>query len=112
MKSAKDILKDHKAELLRSLPLEDEKFLAKLEKSQLLTDGNGASIRAQIPSHNKVAYFLQYVVEYAPAVYLPLLICAMEQSDNLAVKKLANDIREKGMYVRMYTLCIIILCQG
>ena len=108
MKSAKDILKDHKAELLRSLPLEDEKFLAKLEKFQLLTDGNGASIRAQIPSHNKVAYFLQYVVEHAPDIYLPSLICAMEQSDNLAVRKLAKDMKERGMYI----LCMIMLCLG
>ena len=96
--SAKDILRHHKVELLKILPLEDEIFLAILEKFQLLTDGNGASIRAQIPSHNKVAYFLQHVVEQTPDVYLPSLICAMEQFDNLAVKRLANDMRKKGMY--------------
>ena len=98
MTSAKDILRDHKVELLKILPMEDEIFLAILEKFKLLTDDNGASIRAQIPSHNKVAYFLQLAVERAPDVYLPSLICAMEQSDNLAAKKLANDMREKGMY--------------
>ena len=108
MQSAKDILRDHKVELLRILPLEDEIFLATLEKFQLLIDGSGAYIRAENPIHNKVAYFLQHVVERAPDIYLPSLIFAMEQSDNLAVRKLAKDMKERGMYI----LCMIMLCLG
>ena len=108
MQSAKDILRDHKVELLRILPLEDEIFLAALEKFQLLTDGNRACIRAQNSRHNKVAYFLQHVVERTPDMYLPSLICAMEQSDNLAVTELAKAMEERGMYI----VCMIILCLG
>ena len=105
MQSAKDILRDHKVELLRILPLENEIFLAVLEKFQLLADGIGACIRTQNPNHKKVAYFLQHVVERAPDIYLPSLICAMEQSDNLAVRNLAKDMKERGM-------CIIIMCDN
>ena len=108
MQSAKDILSDHKVELLSILPLENEIFLAVLEKFQLLTDGNGACIRAQNSRHNKVAYFLQHVVECSPDICLPSLIFAMEQSDNLAVRKLAKDMKERGMYI----LCVIILSLG
>ena len=90
MQSAKDILSDHKVELLSILPLENEIFLAVLEKFQLLADGIGAYIRAEKFIHNKVAYFLQHVVECAPDICLLSLIFAMEQSDNLAVRKLAK----------------------
>ena len=93
MQSAEDILKHHKVELLTILPLEDEIFLAKLGEANLLPRGSGASIQAKNTRAEKVSYFLLHVVEPAPELYLKLLIGVMEKSDDLAVNKLANDMK-------------------
>ena len=92
MELARNILKNHKVRLLKILPLESELFLGKLDEVDLLPENSGACIRAKGTREDKVSYFLQYVVEPAADIYLPLLISVMEQSDNLAVKRLANDM--------------------
>ena len=93
MQSVEDILKHHKVKLLTILPLEDEIFLAKLGEANLLPRDSGASIRSKSTRAEKVSYFLLHVVEPAPEIYLNLLIGVMENTDDLAVKKLANDMK-------------------
>ena len=68
-------------------------FLAKLENSQLLPNGSGAHIQRKSTRAEKVSYFLDYVVIPGANVYLPKLMNVMEQSDDLTVKALANDMK-------------------
>ena len=92
MELARKILKDHKLQLLEVLPLENELFLGKLGAVNLLPENSGVYIRAKSIKAEKVSYFLEYVVEPAADIYLPILLSVMEKSDNLAVKRLANDM--------------------
>ena len=107
--SANNIIRHHKVELIKILPLEQEIFLAKLERVSLLPEGSGASIRAKSTRADRVSYFLQHVVEPAPHIYLDLLIGVMERSDDLAVNKLAGDMKRhfksgiKSMFYGTYS---------
>ena len=105
--SAKDILRSHKEQLLDTLPLERENFLAQLDKRKLLPSGCGASIRAKSTRNDKVSYFLENIVSSAPHVYLPTLIEIMEQCDDLAVNALARDMKGTGTYYVHKILLII-----
>ena len=103
--SAKDAVKQYKVELLRELPLEEAIFFAMAEKANLFPLGIGDSIRAEKTRADKVAYFLQYVVEPAAEFYLPKLLEVMKDSKVANVEKLADDIQaatEPGVYVHMY----------
>ena len=92
MELARNILKDHKVQLLEILPLESELFLGRLGKVDLLPENSGAFIREKGTREDKVSFFLQHVVEPAADIFLPKLLSVMEKSDNLAVKRLANDM--------------------
>ena len=94
-KSTKEVLQCHKVQLLEILPLESEIFLGRLEEAKLLPQGSGASIRSKSTRDKRTSYFLQHVIEPAADIYLPILLTVMEQSDNLAVSRLANEIKEK-----------------
>ena len=99
---AKKILRDHKIRLLEILPLERELFLANLDVAELLPTGSAAHIRAKSTRDEKVSYFLEQIVIPGADVHLPKLIDVMEKSDDLAVKKLANDMKgqmKPGSYV-------------
>ena len=90
---AKKILRNHKIQLLEILPLERELFLASLDVAELLPNGSGADIRAKSTRNKKVSYFLEEIVIPGADVFLPKLIDVMEKSDDLAVKKLAKDMK-------------------
>ena len=92
MELAKMILKDHRVQLCRILPMESEFFLGKLGEVDLLPDTSRANIQAKGIREDKVIYFLQHVIEPAADTFLPILLSVMEKSDNLAVKSLANDM--------------------
>ena len=101
-------IRSYKEELLRILPLEREVFLARLEKANLLPEGSGTTIRAKNERDARVSYLLQYVVEPAADVYLPILIDVMEKFNDIAVNRLANKMKESlGTY--LLTKCIIYL---
>ena len=93
-KLAKDTLTHFKEDLLEKLPLESNKFLAKLEKSKLLPDDSGSIIREKAARKQKVSYFLEHVVSSGPDIYLPILIGIMEEQNNLVLNKLARDMKK------------------
>ena len=94
-KNIKEVLKCHKVKLLEILPLESEIFLGKLEEAKILPQDSGASIRSISTRDKKTSYFLQYVIEPAADIYLPILLTVMEKCDHFAVSRLANEIKEK-----------------
>jgi len=92
--SAQDTLTHFKEDLLIKLPLESDRFLAKLEKAILLPHGTGSMIRAEATREKKVSYYLEYVVSSGPDTYLPELFGIMEkEDDNLVLIKLARDMK-------------------
>ena len=101
-KSAKGIIKHHKGQLLEKLPLEREQFLTKLENSELLPNSSGTHIRTKITREEKVSYFLEYIVIPGADDHLPKLINVMEQSDDLAVKRLGSDMRKHTKSGRIF----------
>jgi len=119
-KLAKDALIYFKENLLKILPLQNEVFLAKLEKAELLPDNSGASIQAKATREEKVSYFLENVVRSAPHIYLPILIDVMDKHDNLAVKELASEMKKYmgsgNIYIGMFddtikATCIYVLLE-
>lgn len=95
MELAINILKHNEVQLLKILPLEDDLFLGRLGEVDLLPENSRASIRAKGTRAEKVSYFLYHVVEPAADAYLPKLLSVMEESDNVAVKRLANDMNTR-----------------
>jgi len=94
-KLTEDALTHFKGKLLKTLPLQSDIFLAKLEEAKLLPDNRGASIRKKDTEEEKVSYFLENVVRSAPHIYLPILIDVMDKhDDNLAVKALASEMKK------------------
>ena len=102
--SAKDAVKQYKVELLREVPLEEAIFFAMAEKAGLFPLSTGDRITAEKTRADKVAYFLQHVVEPAADIYLSKLLEVMKNSKVVNVEKLAGDIQaaiEPGTYVHM-----------
>ena len=91
--SAKDAVKQYKVELLTELPLDEAIFFAMAEKAALFPLSTGNSIKAEKTRADKVAYFLQYVVEPAAEIYLPKLLEVMKKSKVVNIEKLARDIQ-------------------
>ena len=109
--SAKDAIKKYKVKLLRELPLDETLFFAMVEEADLLPLSTGSNIKAEKTRADKVAYFLQYVIEPAADTYLPRLLDVMKHSEVANVEKLAGDIEallEPGMYICVYMyICIL-----
>ena len=106
--SAKDAVKQYKIELLTELPLDEAIFFAMAEKAALFPLSTGNSIKAEKTRADKVAYFLQHVVEPAAETYLPKLLEVMKKSKVLNIEKLARDIQatvEPGIYSVWVCVC-------
>ena len=112
--SAEDAVKQYKVELLKELPLDEAIFFAMAEKAGLFPLSTGDSVRAKETRADKVAYFLQHVVEPAAKNYLPKLLEVMKNSEFSNVEKLAGDIQaavEPGVYEFMYAhTCMYGMC--
>ena len=109
--SAKDAVKQYKVQLLTELPLDEAIFFAMVEKADLFPLSNGNSIKAEKTRADKVAYFLQHVVEPAAEIYLPKLLEVMKESKVVNIEKLACDIQaavEPGTYVPCMSVCMYI----
>ena len=109
--SAKDAIKKYKVKLLRELPLDETLFFAMAEEADLFPLSTGSNIKAEKTRADKVAYFLQHVIEPAADTYLPRLLEVMKHSEVANVEKLAGDIEallEPGMYICVYMyICIL-----
>ena len=90
--SAEDAIKKFNVELLEKLPLEDVIFFAKAKTANLFPLGTADSIEAKPTRAEKVAYFLQHVVEPGAKEYLPKLLIVMKDSKNDTVVELAGKI--------------------
>ena len=90
--SAKDAIKEFNVELLEELPLDIPIFFAKAKKADLFPLGTADSIEAKPTRAEKVAYFLQRVVEPGAKEYLPKLLKVMKDSKNDTVVELAGNI--------------------
>ena len=109
---AKDAVKQFKVELLKQLPLDEAIFFAMADKAGLFPLSSGDSIKAEKTRAEKVAYFLQYVVEPAAEIYLPKLLEVMKNSEVVNVQKLACNIQEAlepGTYMCVY-VCVLCVC--
>ena len=102
--SAKDAIKHFNVELLCHLPLENELFFAMANRANLFPLGTGASIAAKPTRAEKVAYFLQHVIEPGAEEYLPTLLKVMKESKVANTVGLADDIQAAtgiGMYIHI-----------
>lgn len=95
MESAANVLKYYEVKLLKRLPLESDIFLAELNKMNLLPRDTRSSIQAKRTREKKVSYFIHHVIKPGAHIFLPQLVFVMEQSDDLAVRKLAKKMSKK-----------------
>ena len=93
--SAKDAIKKFNTELLEELPLDNPMFSGEAKKADLFPPGTAASIAAMLTRAEKVAYFLQHVVEPGADDYLPKLLKVMKDSKVDNVVKLADKIQAR-----------------
>lgn len=103
--SAEDAIKKYNVKLLKELPLDETQFFAMAQEADLFPLNIGNNIKAEKTRADKVAYFLQHVVEPSADIYLPKLLEVMKKSEVANVEKLAGDIEaalEPGAYVCMY----------
>ena len=86
------------------MPLEDVKFFAMARRTGLFPLNTGDSIAAMPTRAEKVAYFLQHVVEPGAEEYLPKLLSVMKESKVANLVRLADDIQAVtgvGKYVNV-----------
>lgn len=103
--SAKEAIKKYYVELLTKLPLDDEIFFGMVKCAGLLPLNTGDNIMANPTRAEKVAYFLQNVIEPGAELYLPRLLTVMKKSKSDDLTKLADEIGgEIGMYNCMYSI--------
>ena len=105
-KSAKDAIRQFSVKLLEQLPLDDVKFFAIAKQADLFPLNTGNSIAAMPTRAEKVAYFLQHVVEPGAEEYLPKLLSVIKESEVANLVRLADDIEavtEIGMYMCICT---------
>ena len=91
--SAKDAIQKFNVELLEQLPLENPKFFGMANTAKLFPLGTGAHIKAKPTRDEKVAYFLQHVLEPGANDYLPILLKVMRECGDPGVEKLADSIK-------------------
>lgn len=97
--SAIEILIHNREELLKILPsLECNLFLSKLEQDNFLPDNSREQIQTKSTREEKVAYLIDHIIKPRADVHLPILIGVLEQSDDLAVKELACNMKS-GTYL-------------
>ena len=101
--SARDAIRNFNVEMLQQLPLENPMFFAMAKQVGLFPLDTGDSIAAKSTRAQKVAYFLQHVVEPGAEEYLPKLLKVMKESDVANVVRLANDIE----VARGIGMCVI-----
>ena len=90
--SVKEAIKEYYVELLDKLPLDDEKFFGMVKGADLFPLDTGDNIKAKPTRAEKVAYFLQHVIEPGADLYLPRLLTVMKESKVIVLIKLAEDI--------------------
>ena len=91
--SPKDAIRDFGPKLLEKLPLENEVFLVLADQARLFPPDVKAIIITKRTRSEKVAYFLNHVMEPGADQYLPKLLDVMKKYDDLAVQQLANEIQ-------------------
>ena len=104
--SAKDAVIEFNVELHEQLPLENSLFFAQAKQANLFPLNNGDIIKAKSTRAEKVAYFLQHVVEPGAEEYLPKLIKVMKESKVDNVVKLAEKIQERTRIGRYIYICM------
>ena len=92
--SLKDAVKHFSLELLDKLPLDNMVFLTTADTSNLFPPGVKANINAKSTNANKVAYYLDHVVNPGADQYLPKLLDVMSAYNDLTVQQLAREIRK------------------
>ena len=90
--SAKDAIKKFNVKLLEELPLENPIFFGMCKTADLFPLGTADGIAAKPTRADKVAYFLQHVVEPGADDYLPKLLKVMKDSKFDNVVELAGKI--------------------
>ena len=97
---ANEVIQQFNVELLEQLPLDNTIFFAKVYGANLIPPGEGDIIQQKATRSEKVSYYLNCVVQPGAHIFLPELLKVMEQSGNISVSQLADDIskelRESG----------------
>ena len=99
--SARDAIERFKTRLLEQLPLESGVFFAMVNQAGLFPLSTADRIAELSTRSEKVSYFLQHVIEPEADVYLPKLLGVMEESEDLNVVRLGNEIEaamESGIF--------------
>ena len=81
--SLKDAVKHFSLQLLEKLPLDNTIFSTTADKSGLFPPGVKANIIAKSTNADKVAYYLDHVVEPGADQYLPKLLDVMSAYNEL-----------------------------
>ena len=108
--SPKDAIKHFGQKLLEKLPLENEEFLVIANGANLFPPGIKATIIAKSTRSQKVAYYLNHVVEPEADEYLPKLLDVMSEYGDLAVQQLASEIQTKTRLSMFYVATPIHMC--
>ena len=99
--SAKDAITHFNTRLLEQLPLESGVFFAMVKQACLFPRDTADRIAELSTRSEKVSYFLKHVIEPEADVYLPKLLGVMEESEDLNVVRLADEIQaamESGIF--------------
>ena len=99
--SARDAITCFNERLLEQLPLESGVFFAMVKQACLFPRDTADRIAELSIKPEKVSYFLKHVIEPEADVYLPKLLGVMEESEDLNVVRLADEIQaamESGIF--------------
>ena len=95
--STKEVFKEFYSKLVKTLPMNDDNFIAELYSHDLLPDGPKEHIESRTTGGQKATYFLDHVIK--PSVTsdggsgFDKLLNVMEESEYQGMKELAEQIR-------------------
>jgi len=87
-------LNEYQRRLLSSLPMDDDNFVAMLDKNNFFVGNNKATMKAKETEVNKASYFLEYIIERHVDAYFVRLLNVMEVYGG-DERSLAREIKEK-----------------
>jgi len=94
--STDGVFQDFSAKLVKTLPMDDDVFVAELFSAKLLPGDAKAQVKSKPTRANKAAYFLDHVIEPSLATTFSSfnkLLKVMENNDYNGMKELAKLIK-------------------